>query len=172
MLNAHSVWEWMAFMAIILFMLILDLGVFHKKVHKVSIKESLIWTAVWVALSMLFNFYIYHSMGSQAGLEFLTGYIIEKSLSIDNIFVISLIFTYFKIPQQYQHRVLFWGVLGALVFRIIFIFAGVALIQKFEWMIYIFGAFLIYTGLKMLKETEKQKGTGIGLALARPQAFA
>lgn len=155
MLGAHSFLEWMAFMAIILFMLFLDLGVFHKNGHKVSIKESLIWTAVWISLALLFNFYIYHSSGKQAGLEFLTGYIIEKSLSIDNIFVISLIFTYFKVPQNYQHRVLFWGVLGALVFRIIFIFAGVVLIQKFQWMIYIFGGFLIFTGIKMLKETEK-----------------
>lgn len=155
MLGNHSFFEWSAFLGIILFMLFLDLGVFHKKVHKVSIKESLIWTVVWIALSMAFNFYIYHTMGSQRGLEFLTGYIIEKSLSIDNIFVISLIFTYFKVPQHFQHRVLFWGVLGALVFRIIFIFAGVALIQKFEWMIYVFGAFLIFTGVKMLKEGEK-----------------
>lgn len=147
--------EWMAFMGIILFMLFLDLGVFHKKVHKVSIRESLIWTGVWVVLSLTFNLYIYHYVGKQAGLEFLTGYIIEKSLSIDNIFVISLIFTYFKVPPQHQHRVLFWGVFGALVFRVIFIFAGVALIQKFEWMIYIFGAFLIFTGIKMLKEDEK-----------------
>lgn len=155
MLSSHSLFEWVAFLAIIFFMLFLDLGVFHKKIHKVSIKESLIWTGVWVTLALLFNFYIYRSQGSQQGLEFLTGYIIEKSLSIDNIFVISLIFSYFKVPQHHQHRVLFWGVLGALVFRIIFIFAGVALIQKFEWMIYLFGAFLIFTGLKMLKESEK-----------------
>lgn len=156
MFSTHSFLEWMAFMAIIFFMLFLDLGVFHKKGHKVSIKESLAWTAVWVSLALLFNVYIYRSMGSQAGLEFLTGYIIEKSLSIDNIFVISLIFSYFKVETHHQHRVLFWGVLGALVFRIIFIFAGVALIQKFQWMIYIFGAFLIFTGIKMLKDKEKK----------------
>jgi tellurite resistance protein TerC len=146
----------MAFAAIILFMLFLDLGVFHKKAHKVSIKESLTWTGVWITLALLFNLYIYKTMGAQSGLEFLTGYIIEKSLSIDNIFVISLIFSYFKIESHHQHRVLFWGVLGALIFRIIFIFAGVALIQKFQWMIYVFGVFLIYTGFKMLKEDEKQ----------------
>jgi tellurite resistance protein TerC len=155
MLAAHSVWEWLAFSAIIAFMLILDLGVFHKKSHKVSIKESLAWTAVWIALAMLFNAWIYYSLGQQKGLEFLTGYVIEKSLSIDNIFVISLIFTYFNVPAQYQHRVLFWGVLGALFFRIIFVFAGVALIQKFSWMIYVFGGFLVITGLKMLREEEK-----------------
>ena len=155
MFAVHSVWEWLAFFAIITFMLVLDLGVFHKKSHKVSIKESLAWTGVWICLAMLFNAWVYSSMGSQKGLEFLTGYVIEKSLSIDNIFVISLIFTYFRVPSQYQHRVLFWGVLGALFFRIIFIFAGVALIQKFNWMIYVFGAFLIFTGLKMLREEEK-----------------
>ena len=152
MFSSHSLWEWMAFMAMILFILILDLGVFHKKVRKVSIKESLAWTAIWITLSLFFNLYLYQTMGRQAGLEFLAGYIIEKSLSIDNIFVISLIFTYFKVPIQYQHRVLFWGVLGALVFRILFIFTGIVLIQKFQWMIYIFGVFLIFTGIKMLKD--------------------
>jgi tellurite resistance protein TerC len=155
MFAVHSVWEWLIFFAIIAFMLILDLGVFHKKSHKVSIKESLIWTGVWITLSLIFSAWVYNSMGHNKGLEFLTGYVIEKSLSIDNIFVISLIFTYFRVPAKYQHRVLFWGVLGALFFRIIFIFAGVALIQKFNWMIYVFGAFLVYTGLKMLKGEEK-----------------
>jgi tellurite resistance protein TerC len=156
MFATHTVWEWLLFVGIITFMLILDLGVFHKKSHKVSIKESLAWTGVWITLALLFNAWIYQTMGHQKGLEFLTGYVIEKSLSIDNIFVISLIFTYFRVPAQYQHRVLFWGVLGALFFRIIFIFAGVALIQKFNWMIYVFGGFLVYTGLKMLKEEEKK----------------
>ena len=156
MFAVHSVWEWLIFFAIITFMLVLDLGVFHKKSHKVSIKESLAWTGVWITLAMLFNAWIYNTMGHQKGLEFLTGYVIEKSLSIDNIFVISLIFTYFRVPAQYQHRVLFWGVLGALFFRIIFIFAGVALIQKFNWMIYVFGGFLVYTGIKMLKDEEKK----------------
>jgi tellurite resistance protein TerC len=155
MFAMHSIWEWIAFLTIISFMLFLDLGVFHKKSHKVSIKESLAWTAVWISLALMFNAWVYHSMGEQKGLEFLSGYLIEKSLSIDNIFVISLIFTYFKVPAQYQHRVLFWGVLGALFFRVIFIFAGVALIQKFDWMIYVFGGFLIFTGLKMLRGEEK-----------------
>ena len=155
MFAVHSVWEWLAFAGIITFMLVLDLGVFHKKSHKVSIKESLAWTAVWICLAMMFNAWVYHKMGQQKGLEFLTGYVIEKSLSVDNIFVISLIFSYFRVPAQFQHRVLFWGVLGALLFRIIFIFAGVALIQKFNWMIYIFGGFLVFTGLKMLREEEK-----------------
>ena len=156
MFDAHSFWEWSAFAGIITFMLFLDLGVFHKKSHTVSIKESLSWTAVWISIALLFNAWVYHSMGEQKGLEFLTGYVIEKSLSIDNIFVISLIFSYFKVPSKYQHRVLFWGVLGALLFRIIFIFAGVALIQKFTWMIYVFGGFLVFTGFKMLKDEEKE----------------
>lgn len=155
MFAAHSPGEWIAFASIITVMLVLDLGVFHKKTHKVSIKESLIWTVVWICLAMAFNFWIYKSMGPQKGLEFFTGYVIEKCLSIDNIFVISMIFTFFKIPSIYQHRVLFWGVLGALFFRMIFVLAGVALIQKFSWMIFVFGAFLIFTGLKMLKGEEK-----------------
>ena len=155
MLAVHSVWEWLAFLAIIGFMLVLDLGVFHKKSHKVSIKESLAWTGVWITLAMFFNAWVYYKMGPQKGIEFFTGYIIEKALSVDNIFVISLIFTYFRVPSQYQHRVLFWGVLGALFFRSIFIYAGVALISKFNWMIYVFGVFLVYTGIKMLKDDEK-----------------
>lgn len=156
MFGMHTWWEWAAFGGLIAFMLFLDLGVFHKNSHRVSIKESLAWTFIWIMLAMLFNVWVYYSMGEQKGLEFLTGYVIEKSLSIDNIFVISLIFTYFRVPAQYQHRVLFWGVLGALFFRIIFVFAGVALIQRFHWMIYVFGAFLIFTGLKMLKDSEKK----------------
>jgi tellurite resistance protein TerC len=155
MFEVHSVWEWLSFAGIITFMLFLDLGVFHKKSHTVSIRESLTWTGVWIFIALMFNVWVYYSMGQQKGLEFLTGYIVEKSLSIDNIFVISLIFSSFKVPAQYQHRVLFWGVLGALFFRIIFIFAGVALIQRFTWMIYVFGIFLVYTGFKMLKEQDK-----------------
>ncbi len=156
MFEAHSVWEWVAFGSLIAIMLFLDLGIFHKKSHTVSIQESLVWTGVWIALSLMFNAWIYFYMSPQQGIEFLTGYVIEKSLSIDNIFVISLIFSYFKVPTQYQHRVLFWGVLGALVFRIIFVFAGVALIQKFHWMIYLFGGFLVFTGLNMLRGTDKE----------------
>jgi len=156
MLGEHTIWQWLLFGSIITVMLFLDLGVFHKKSHTVSIKESLIWTGIWIALAFAFTGWIYFDMGQVKALEFLTGYVIEKSLSIDNIFVISLIFSYFKVPSKYQHRVLFWGVLGALIFRIIFIFAGVALINKFHWMIYVFGAFLIYTGIHMLKGEEKK----------------
>jgi tellurite resistance protein TerC len=131
-------------------MLVLDLGVFHKKEHEVSVKESLIWTCVWISLALAFNVGVYHYVGEAAASEFLTAYILEKSLSVDNIFVMTLIFSYFKVEKKYQHRVLFWGILGALVMRILFIVGGVALIERFHFILYFFGAFLIYTGLKML----------------------
>jgi tellurite resistance protein TerC len=131
-------------------MLALDLGVFHRKSHEVKIKEALVWSVVWISLALIFNYGIYVSMGKEKALEFLTGYVIEKSLSIDNLFVFIMIFTYFNVETKYQHKVLFWGILGALIMRAIFIFAGVALINKFHWIIYIFGAFLIFTGIKML----------------------
>jgi len=130
-------------------MLALDLGLFHKKAHEVSLKEALTWTFVWVLLALVFNTIIFYWKGQQSALEFFTGYLVEKALSIDNIFVFIMIFTYFHIPSIYQHKVLFWGILGALIMRVIFIFAGVALIEKFHFTIYIFGALLIYTGYKM-----------------------
>ncbi len=142
-------WLWVGFNAFVLAMLALDLGVFHRKAHAVSVKEAAIWSGVWIALSLLFNAWIWQARGAQAGLEFFTGYLIEKSLSIDNIFVIALIFGYFRVPDKYQHRVLFWGILGALVLRAVFIFAGAALIERFHWVIYVFGGFLIFTGIKM-----------------------
>ena len=141
---------WVGFHLFVFAMLTLDLGVFHKKNHVVSVKESLIWTMVWISLALLFNFGVYHYIGAVEASEFLTAYVLEKSLSVDNIFVMSLIFTYFKVDKRYQHRVLFWGILGALVMRILFIVGGVALISKFHFILYFFGAFLIYTGLKML----------------------
>jgi tellurite resistance protein TerC len=130
-------------------MLALDLGVFHRKAHEVSLKEALTLTFVWVFLALSFNAIIFYWRGRQQALEFLTGYLIEKALSVDNIFVFLMIFTYFQIPSKYQHKVLFWGIIGALIMRVVFIFAGVALIEKFHFTIYIFGAFLIYTGYKM-----------------------
>lgn len=147
---------WIGFNVFVLLMLALDLGVFNRKAHVVSVKEALIWSAVWVSLALVFNGLIYYWFGEHKAIEFLTGYVIEKSLSVDNIFVFVLIFSYFQIPQQYQHKVLFWGILGALLMRVIFIFAGVALIEKFHWTIYIFGAFLIYTGYKMFTEKDKK----------------
>jgi tellurite resistance protein TerC len=147
---------WIYFNLFVLFMLALDLGVFHRKSHEVSAKEALIWSGVWIGLAMSFNGLVYHWFGETKALEFFTGYVIEKALSVDNIFVFVLIFGYFQIPAKYQHKVLFWGILGALVMRVIFIFAGVAMLEKFHWTIYIFGAILIFTGVRMLKDTDKK----------------
>jgi tellurite resistance protein TerC len=141
---------WVGFHIFVFAMLALDLGVFHKEEREVSVKESLLWTLMWVGLSLIFNFGVYHFIGHQEAYEFLTAYVLEKSLSVDNIFVMTLIFTYFKVEQRYQHRVLFWGILGALLMRILFIVGGVAVIHKFHFVMYFFGAFLVYTGGKML----------------------
>ena len=141
---------WTCFIGFVLVMLALDLGVFHRKSHEIKIKEALIWSAVWICLSLAFNYGIYVFMGKEKAIEFLTGYVIEKSLSIDNLFVFIMLFTYFNVNTKYQHKVLFWGILGALVMRAIFIFAGVALINKFHWIIYVFGVLLVFTGIKML----------------------
>jgi tellurite resistance protein TerC len=137
-------------------MLALDLGVFNKKTHKIPLKEAVISTIIWIVLAMGFNVFVFFEMGKTKALEFLTGYVIEYSLSVDNIFVFILIFGYFAVKDQYQHKVLFWGILGALIMRGIFIFAGVALINRFHWIIIIFGGFLVFTGIRMLfsKETE------------------
>jgi tellurite resistance protein TerC len=144
-----SLWLWAGFNLFILAMLALDLGVFHRKAHVVSLREATIWSAVWISLALLFNAGIWYFSGPEAGVQFLTGYLIEKSLSVDNIFVIALIFGYFAVPSIHQHRVLFWGILGALVMRAGFILAGAALLEAFHWIIYVFGGFLIITGLKM-----------------------
>lgn len=144
-----NIWFWIGFNAFIILMLALDLGVFHRKAHEVGFKEAITWSAIWIGLALLFNLGIYYYFGKVRAIEFLTGYIIEKSLSVDNIFVFVLIFSAFAVPAAYQHRVLFWGIIGALIMRAIFIFAGVALINKFHWIIYIFGIFLLYTGIKI-----------------------
>jgi tellurite resistance protein TerC len=148
--------HWIIFNAFILAMIILDLAVFHRKTHEVKIREALIWTGVWISLALVFNFGIYYYFGRELALEFFAAYLIEKSLSFDNIFVFILIFSYFNVPLQYQHKVLFWGIFGALVMRIIFIFTGIAIIQKFHWIIYVFSAFLLFTGIKMLFSPPKQ----------------
>ncbi len=147
---------WAGFLLFVLLMLALDLGVFHRKSHEVKIKEALIWSAVWISLALLFNVGVYYFMGKEKAIEFLTGYVIEKSLSVDNLFVFIMVFSYFNVDTKYQHKVLFWGILGALIMRAIFIFAGVALIQQFHWIIYIFGAFLIFTGIKMLAQKDEK----------------
>ena len=140
---------WIGFNVFVLLMLALDLGVFNRKDHEIKIKEALIWSGVWIFLALLFNAIIYYTKGAEPAMQFLTGYVIEKSLSIDNIFVFVLVFSYFKVPSLYQHRVLFWGIIGALIMRAIFIAAGITLIEKFHWIIYIFGAFLVLTGIKL-----------------------
>ena len=147
---------WTIFSVFVLGMLALDLGVFNRKAHEVRFKEALIWSCVWVALSMVFNWWIYHEFGSQKALEFLTGYVIEKALSVDNIFVFVVLFASFAVPKMYQHRVLFWGVIGAIVMRAIFIGLGAALVARFHWVMYIFGAILIVTGIKLMKEGDAE----------------
>jgi len=151
-----TVWVWVGFVAFVLAMLALDLGVFNRKSHAISMKEAGIWTAVWISLALIFNVVIYFWQGQTPALEFLTGYLIEKALSVDNLFVFALIFTMFAVPGKFQRRVLFWGVLGALIMRGIFIAAGAALLERFHWLIYVMGAFLIFTGIKLAlqKETE------------------
>ena len=149
-----STWLWVGFSLFILTMLSLDLGLFNRKAHTITYREATIWSIVWVSLAMIFCALVFYYQGSTRGKEFLTGYIIELSLSVDNLFVFLLIFSYFKVPARYQHRVLFWGVMGALIMRLTMIFVGAALINRFHWIIYIFGAFLVYTGIKMFKQEE------------------
>ena len=162
-------WAWTGFAVFILAMLAIDLGLFNRKAHAPTYKETVGWSIAWISLALIFNVLIYFygleyfaadadgaAKAWDIALKFLTGYLIELSLSVDNLFVFLLIFSYFKVPKIYQHRVLFWGVMGALVMRIVMIFIGAELIERFHWIIYIFGAFLVYTGIKMFKEEETQ----------------
>jgi tellurite resistance protein TerC len=159
---ATSTLAWVGFCVFILAMLAIDLGVFNRKPHEISSRNAAIWSAVWVALALIFAGLLFGPLGwelfgdarHQKGLEFVTGYLIELSLSVDNLFVFLLIFSYFKVPPKYQHRVLYWGVLGALIMRVTMILIGTELIDRFHWIIYIFGAFLVYTGLQMLRGGE------------------
>ncbi|MDD2611927.1 MAG: TerC family protein [Bacteroidales bacterium] len=146
---------WIGFFVFVLIMLALDLFVFHKENEVIKVKSALLWSMFWIGLALAFNIVVYMTLGQTKAIEFFTGYLIEESLSIDNLFVFIMIFGFFKIEPKFQHSVLFWGIIGAIVFRAIFIFAGVALIQKFAWIMYIFGAFLLYTGLKMLIEKKE-----------------
>jgi tellurite resistance protein TerC len=148
---------WIGFIAFVLAMLALDLGVFHRKAHVVGVKEALAWSAVWVGLALLFNLGVWHWFGPERGLEFLTGYLIEKSLSIDNVFVFVVIFAALGIPAIYQHRVLFWGIVSALMMRAVMIFAGSALLSRFHWLIYLFGGFLVLTGVKLYLQRGKEQ---------------
>jgi len=155
-MDSGRIFIWIGFNLFVLALLAIDLGVFHRKAHSVSIKEATAWSIVWVSLAMIFNLGIYFTWGEEKALEFFTGYVIEKSLSVDNLFVFLMIFQYFSTPAEYQHRVLFWGILGALVLRAIFIAAGSALLTQFHWMIYVFGAFLVFTGIKMFLQGDEK----------------
>jgi tellurite resistance protein TerC len=151
---ANQILLWLGFNIFVLMMLTIDLGVFHRQAHEIKLKEALIWSAVWIALALTFNVIIYFWRGSEPALAFLTAYLLEKSLSVDNIFVFLVIFSYFAVSGRHQHKVLFWGILGALVMRAIFIFAGVTLLRQFHWIVYLFGALLIFTGLKMALQND------------------
>jgi tellurite resistance protein TerC len=160
-------WHWVGFIACVLIFLALDLGVFHRKAHQVSFREALLWTSLWFCLAMLFAVALKPLRGEKEALEFVTGYLIELSLSMDNVFIIALIFGYFHVPSEHQHRVLFWGILGALIMRGIMIGAGVALINTFHWILYVFGAFLIFSGIKMMfveSEVDPEKNKVVRLA--------
>ncbi len=149
------VFWWVAFNAFVIVMLSLDLGVFHRKAHTVSIKEALLWSAVWITLALAFNTWVYFEMGWLKATEFFTGYVVEKSLSVDNLFIIAVLFTFFGVPAIYQHKILFWGIFGALVMRALMIAAGAALLTNFAWITYIFAGILFFTGIKMLFATNE-----------------
>ena len=167
--DALPLWAWAAFLLFIVAMLALDLGVFHKNSHEIKTKEALVWCGVWFTLAMVFNAIIYFWQGKQPALEFFTGYLIEICLSVDNVFVFILIFTYFKVPKIHQHRVLFWGIIGAVVMRALFIAGGIALLSTLDWVLYVFGAFLIFTGIKMAlpKSEEADPEKNIAVRLVR-----
>jgi tellurite resistance protein TerC len=145
---------WIGFLLMVLGLLALDIVVFNRKAHQVEIREALFWSAFWISIALIFNVVIYYTRGGESAVQYFTAYIVEKSLSVDNLFVFLMLFTYFQVPGKYQHKVLFWGIIGALVMRMLFIFAGIALISNFHWMLYCFGAILIYSGLKMLKSKQ------------------
>ncbi len=153
---SHQVLLWVAFSIFILVMLVLDLWVFQRKAHVIQLKEALLWVVFWVALALVFNLGIYFWRGPAKAIEFLAGYVIEYSLSVDNIFVFLLIFSYFRVPASYQHKVLFWGILGAIVMRAVFIAIGITLITRFSWIIYVFGVFLVLTGIKMMLQKNQE----------------
>jgi tellurite resistance protein TerC len=148
------VWTWLVFLAIVLALLVFDLGVLHKEDHEIGVRESLMLSGFYITAGLLFGAWVWWHFGPTAGMHYYTGFFVEKSLSLDNVFVISLIFTYLAVPRLYQHRVLFWGILGVIVLRAIMIGVGAALVTKFYWLLYVFGAFLVYSGLKMLSVSE------------------
>ena len=152
----EPIWAWGVFLLVVIAMLMVDLGVFHRKAHVLSMREATIWSIVWVVVALVFNAIVWVWLGHQKALEFFTGYLVEKALSADNIFVFAVLFNYFAVPPEYRHRVLFWGVLGAIVFRLTFILAGTALLKKFHWVIYIFGIIVIVSGIKLLMRKDEE----------------
>ena len=152
----EPIWAWAVFLLVVFVMLMVDLGFFHRKAHVLSMKEAAIWSTVWVVVALVFNAVVWVWLGHQKALEFFTGYLVEKALSADNIFVFAVLFNYFAVPPEYRHRVLFWGVLGAIVFRLTFILAGTALLKKFHWVVYIFGIIVIVSGIKLLMRKEEE----------------
>lgn len=152
----HGPHFWIGFNLFVVVMLALDLGVFHRKSREISIRDALVWTVIWIVMAMCFAGLVYLWDGRYSAMEFLTGYVIEKSLSLDNIFVFALIFTYFRTPPEHQHKILFWGIIGALAMRAVFIFAGIVLLEKFHWMIYVFGGILIYTGVRIMLKKHRE----------------
>ncbi|MDB6094913.1 MAG: Integral rane protein TerC [Verrucomicrobia bacterium] len=170
LLDSMPAWAWFAFFAFIVAMLALDLGVLQRKPHVVSLKEALVWCGVWFALAMGFNGLLFHWRGSEAAQEFLAAYLIELCLSVDNVFVFILVFAFFRVPASLQHRVLFWGIIGAVVMRAVFILVGVGVIERFHWVLYIFGVFLVYTGVRMAlpkKDDEIHPDQNIAVRLFR-----
>jgi tellurite resistance protein TerC len=155
-----SIYFWGAFLGFVLLMLALDLGVFHRKAHEVKMKEAGIWTIVWIVLAFLFAGAVYHFKGAGPAMEFVAGYLIEEALSVDNLFVFLVLFSYFKVPPVYQHRILFWGILGALIMRASLILIGAALIAKFHWVLYVFGGFLVFTAIKLAVSKEEGSDPG------------
>lgn len=149
------VWMWASFLALVVVLLVLDLGVLHKKHREIGVRESLVMSLGYLTLGVGFGGWVWHSLGAQSGIEYLTGFVVEKSLAMDNVFVIAMIFGYFAIPQKYQHRVLFWGILGVIVLRAVMIAGGAPLVSEFGWILYIFAAFLILTGIKMIAMADK-----------------
>lgn len=152
----HQVLLWTLFIILVIALLALDLGVFHRHAHEIKVREAIYLSLFWIALALLFNLGIYFYQGKKAAIQFLTGYLIEKSLSVDNLFVFLLIFSYFKVPSKYQHKVLFFGILGALIMRAVFILLGVSLIRQFHWIMYVFGAFLVFTGIKLAFQKDQE----------------
>jgi tellurite resistance protein TerC len=152
----HAYVWWTIFGVVTIGLLALDIGVFNRKAHEVSLKESLWWSLFWTVIALLFMIVVHYSNGNEGAMLYLTAYVVERALSMDNLFVFLLIFTYFQVPDKYQHRILFWGIIGALLMRFIFIFAGIALINKFHWILYVFGVILIYSGIKMLGDDDDE----------------